>query len=75
VAEEKTQTEDEVLIEQEPIFQFFGFKHLRSEELQVVSSKFHMLAAAHRNVPRPRADRGPADLEAKDAAVRAVLYK
>jgi hypothetical protein len=61
----------------EPILQFFGFEHL-PEHLQNVSRLFQMLAqhlveACPRNPERTVALRKL--LEAKDAAVRSVLYK
>lgn len=58
----------------EPIMQFFEFKHLPSK-LQVVSRPFGELAARLLDMPR-NAERSVALrklLEAKDAAVRAVL--
>jgi hypothetical protein len=61
----------------EPILQFFSYKHL-PEELQRVSKPFCDLAAAiveelPRNPERTIALRKL--LESKDAAVRAAIYK
>lgn len=61
----------------EPILQFFEYGHL-PEHLRVVSQTFHVLASrlvAHlpRNPERTVALRKL--LEAKDAAVRSVIYK
>lgn len=61
----------------EPILQFFAYSHL-PEHLQAVSADFHMLAHAvvnhlPRNPERTVALRKL--LEAKDAAVRAAIYK
>jgi hypothetical protein len=61
----------------EPILQFFAFNHLTAE-LQVVSHPFYELATdlvarLPRNPERTVALRKL--LEAKDAAVRAKLYK
>jgi hypothetical protein len=61
----------------EPILQFFAFEHL-PPHLQEVSSEFHSLAfrlvhSLPRNPERTVALRKL--LEAKDAAVRARLYK
>lgn len=61
----------------EPIMQFFAFAHL-PEHLKVVSIKFyelacHVVATLPRNPERTVALRKL--LEAKDAAVRAQLYK
>lgn len=61
----------------EPIMQFFAFEHL-PEHLKVVSIKFyelacHVVATLPRNPERTVALRKL--LEAKDAAVRAQLYK
>ena len=61
----------------EPILQFFAFEHL-PPHLKAVSSPFHamahdMVAALPRNPERTVALRKL--LEAKDAAVRAVLFK
>lgn len=61
----------------EPILQFFDFAHL-PEHLQVVSGKFcdmahHIVATLPRNPERTVALRKL--LEAKDAAVRAKLFK
>lgn len=61
----------------EPILQFFEYKHL-PEHLQKVSASFNAMANAlveklPRNPERTVALRKL--LEAKDAAVRAVLYK
>lgn len=61
----------------DPILQFFGYSHL-PPELQAVSKHFHGLAyALVRFVPR-NPERTVALrklLEAKDAAVRAFIYK
>ena len=61
----------------EPMLQFFGFEHL-PPNLQKVSMPFHSLAGIivgtlPRNPERTVALRKL--LEAKDCAVRAVLYK
>lgn len=61
----------------EPMFQFFAFDHLPIE-LQRISAKFHYLAKdiiteLPRNPERTVALRKL--LEAKDAAVRAKIYK
>lgn len=61
----------------EPMLQFFEFAHL-PEPLQAVSARFHHLASViatevPRNPERTVALRKL--LEAKDCAVRAVLYK
>lgn len=67
----------EKLCEQEPITQFFAFDHL-PEHLQKISAPFcNMMADIVQDVPR-NPERTVALrklLEAKDAAVRAVLYK
>ena len=61
----------------EPIMQFFAYTHL-PEHLQKVSYPFHVLAdKIFMNLPR-NPERTVALrklLEAKDAAVRAALYK
>lgn len=64
-------------MEREPILQFFAFEHL-PEPLQAVSKKFSELAfnlvgTLPRNPERTVALRKL--LEAKDAAVRAAIYK
>lgn len=61
----------------EPILQFFGFKHLPAH-LQPASAPFadlaqHIVRELPRNAERTVALRKL--LEAKDAAVRAVLFK
>lgn len=61
----------------EPMLQFFAFEHL-PDHLKVVSIKFfelaqHVIATLPRNPERTVALRKL--LEAKDAAVRAVIYK
>ncbi len=61
----------------EPMLQFFGYEHL-PEHLQDVSKPFHFLA--HRLVETlPRNPERTAALrkllEAKDCAVRAVIYR
>lgn len=61
----------------EPMLQFFGYAHL-PEALRVVSEKFHVLATnivetLPRNPERTVALRKL--LEAKDCAVRAVLWR
>lgn len=61
----------------EPMMQFFAFEHL-PEHLQVVSIKFYelactMVAILPRNPERTAGLRKL--LEAKDCAVRAVLFK
>lgn len=65
------------LKESEPISQFFAFDHL-PEHLQKVSAPFcNMMANILQDLPR-NPERTVALrklLEAKDAAVRAVLYK
>jgi len=70
-------------VQQEPILQFFAYEHL-PPHLQVVSKPFHDLARAivDGNDPLPALPRNPERtvalrklLEAKDAAVRAVLFK
>ena len=61
----------------EPILQFFSFDHLPAH-LQAVSSPFSELAEMiMRNLPRnpERTTALRKLLEAKDCAVRAVLYK
>jgi hypothetical protein len=62
---------------EDPIMQFFAYGHLR-DELQLVSSEFAVLAGwIVKNLPR-NPERTVALrklLEAKDAAVRAALYK
>jgi hypothetical protein len=64
-------------IDQEPMLQFFAFKHL-PEHLQNTSAAFYSLAQELvREVPR-NPERTVALrklLEAKDCAVRAVIYK
>lgn len=69
-------THDE--IEVDPILQFFSYDHLRSEELKAVSRAFGLLAVEIvRKVPRnpERTVVLRKLLEAKDAAVRAAVYK
>jgi hypothetical protein len=61
----------------EPLLQFFEFKHL-PEHLQVISKEFHTLAhmlvsVLPRNPERTVSLRKL--LEAKDSAVRAVLFE
>lgn len=61
----------------EPILQFFAYEHLRPD-LQAISRPFgdmagHMIESLPRNPERTVALRKL--LEAKDAAVRSVLYK
>jgi hypothetical protein len=61
----------------EPILQFFGYAHL-PEGLQAVSRPFasmadHLVATVPRNPERTVALRKL--LEAKDCAVRALIYK
>ena len=65
------------LVDEEPIMQFFFFTHLPSQ-LQAVSAPFsdmarNIIATLPRNPERTVALRKL--LEAKDAAVRARLYK
>ena len=62
----------------DPILQYFEFDHLRRDDLKQVSMKFHTLAmdiaqTLPRNAERTAALRKL--LEAKDAAVRAAVYK
>lgn len=62
----------------ESMLQFFEFSHLKEEQLRDTSRQFHVLAhlLVH-NVPR-NAERTACLrklLEAKDCAVRAMLYK
>lgn len=64
-------------METEPMMQFFAFEHL-PDHLKVVSSRFwdiacQIVATVPRNPERTVALRKL--LEAKDCAVRAVLYK
>ena len=62
----------------EPMLQFFRYSHLRSIELQAVSKRFGDVALdIVANVPKnPERDMALRKLlEAKDCAVRAVLYK
>lgn len=64
-------------VKPEPILQFFDFKHLPAN-LQSMSCRFHALAnelvaEAPRNPERTVALRKL--LEAKDAAVRALIFK
>jgi hypothetical protein len=68
---------EELEMANEPIMQFFAYAHLPAE-LQVISKSFAQLAEATvRDLPR-NPERTVALrklLEAKDAAVRARLYK
>ena len=62
----------------DPILQYFEFNHLQREDLRAVSMKFHALAndlaqTLPRNAERTAFLRKL--LEAKDAAVRAAVYK
>lgn len=61
----------------EPMLQFFGYAHL-PPHLQAVSKPFHDLAA-HMATTLPRNPERSAGLrkllEAKDCAVRALIYK
>ena len=64
-------------MDKEPILQFFSFDHL-PDNLKIVSGKFcdlayHVIAVLPRNPERTVALRKL--LEAKDAAVRAAIYK
>ena len=62
----------------DPIVQFFGYAHLPTIELREVSKLFHdlageIVATVPRNPERTVALRKL--LEAKDAAVRALIFK
>jgi hypothetical protein len=68
---------EDATVTTEPILQFFDFAHLR-DDLKTVSAPFHLLAhnlvdELPRNPERRVALRKL--LEAKDAAVRAAIYK
>lgn len=62
----------------DPIMQFFTYEHLKSEEMKAASKPFcvlaeHIVATLPRNPERTVALRKL--LEAKDAAVRALIFK
>lgn len=63
--------------DQEPLLQFFEYKHLR-DDLVTISLQFHTLAHWVVNILPRNAERTTALrklLEAKDCAVRAKLFK
>lgn len=70
-------TEFEKLCTKDPMIQFFAFDHL-PEHLRVVSANFAQLAGGIVNSLPKNPERTVALrklLEAKDAAVRSVIYK
>lgn len=77
MSEQQSSLFDPAVMEQEPILQFFEYRHL-PEHLRLVSVQFaavaeRLVSKLPRNPERTVALRKL--LEAKDCAVRAALYK